>query len=92
MRELGAIHLEFVVTIVLDGAVIIAAILVRWGIVALLRYTTPADTHTWAVRALEWIADVGVVTAAGTFAAFDLVKRVLQSWRRLRRVWQGADE
>lgn len=77
-------RLEFVVTIVLDAGVIIVALLARAGVLWVLKQVVPAETHSWAIQLLEFIGDIGIVGAAAVFTTFDLLKRVLQAWRRLR--------
>jgi hypothetical protein len=75
------VHLEFAFTIVFDLGVILTAVVARWTFLKVLRWFAPADTHTWAVAALEWIGDAGLVAGAATYALFDVLKRVILSYR-----------
>jgi hypothetical protein len=77
VREVAYPRLEFIVTILMDTAVILTAVAARWIVLRGVAVLSPAETLPWAVRTLEWIADVGVVSAAAIYTAFDLSKRVV---------------
>jgi hypothetical protein len=91
LREQAQVRVEFIWTIIWDCLVVITAICARFVTLWVIRLTTPVDTHSWVVRDLEWIGDVGIVSAAGVFAAFDLSKRVVVSGRSLWRTIKGVE-
>jgi hypothetical protein len=77
LRDLGYVHVELIATIVLDTLVLIIAIAARWAALKALRLLGPVEQMPWAVRRLEWIGDVGIVSAAAIFMTFDLAKRLV---------------
>jgi hypothetical protein len=80
---------EFAVTILLDGVVILTAIVVRAVLLMVLHKLIPEDREGWAIKRLEWIIDVGMVSAAVIFTVFDLLKRLLRGYRHLRQEISG---
>lgn len=73
-------RVDFILTIVLDGAVILSAIVVRAGLLWVLGRLAPPETRNWAIAGLEWIADIGMVAVSATFTVFDLLKRVREAY------------
>lgn len=78
-------RLDFMTTIVMDGLVILTAVLVRAGLLWVLAQVVPAETRNWSIALLEWIADIGMVAASATFTVFDLTKRVREAFRAVFR-------
>lgn len=89
LRTQFIVRFEFVVTLVLDAVVIVVALLARAAVLWVLKRVVPAETHSWAIQLLEFISDIGIVGAATVFTVFDLLKRLIQAYRRLRNGIHG---
>lgn len=82
-------RIDLLWTIILDLAVIVAAVgATRLAIV--WTDSLSADIEiTWALILIRFIADVGMVGTVGLITFFDLAKRGIQGYRRLREVWNA---
>jgi hypothetical protein len=92
LRDIAYIRLEFIFTVLWDTALLLTAILARWLALFILRRTTPSDTQSWSIKALEWLCDVGIVLSVGIYTTFDLTKRVILGFKALRRTMRRDGE
>ncbi len=76
--------LDLVATILLDGLILLVAILTRAGLLWVVARFSPREPHSWVLTALEWILDVGLVGTAVVHVVFDLAKRIRNSYRNFR--------
>lgn len=75
----------FITTILWDGGVILVAMGMRALIVKAHGLIPEAAAADRGIKALEWVADTGIVGIAITFALFDLLKLVVREWKELVR-------
>jgi hypothetical protein len=73
----------FITTIIWDSGVILVAMGMRALIVTAHHWIPEAAAADRGIKALEWIADTGVVGIAITFALFDLLKLVVREWKEV---------
>lgn len=76
-------RLEIIVTLIIDAATILVALLCRGLTLAAYRYGTEGSEVAWHLRALEYVLDYGIVGAATALVVFDLAKRLRTSWQQL---------
>ena len=88
LREHAYVYVELIVTIILDALVLLTAASARFVTLKLLHLLGPVEQQSWAVRKLEWIGDVGIVSAALIFTIFDLTKRVIIAGKGLVKVFR----
>jgi hypothetical protein len=74
-----------VITLVIDGMMIVFAIGERAALLWVLHRFLPVG-QTWALRALEFLLDLGVVGTVVVFTGFDLAKRIANAWRDFHQV------
>lgn len=83
---------DFFVTMLYDTGVLLAAVVLRGLSLALygwVRSWAPDYHQTWALHALEWILDVGLVAGALLLWSFDFAKRLIIAGREIARTWRG---
>lgn len=83
---------EFFLTMLFDTGVLLAAVVLRGLSLALygwVRSWAPNYRETWALHALEWILDVGLVAGALLLWGFDFAKRLIIAGRAISKTWRG---
>jgi hypothetical protein len=91
LRDGAYERLDLIATILLDGLVILTAVVVRIILLRVLDEYAPPNTHTTAIKLLEWVCDIGMVGTAVVFTVFDLLKRVIAACPRpTSQVSQGC--
>jgi hypothetical protein len=78
-----AVRFEFIWTILLDMGVVLTAIFARFIILLALTLLGHEGGRSWGITALEWVSDLGIVSAAALFTLFDVAKRALVGWQQL---------
>ena len=79
------VRAEIALTLVIDGALILLAVLVRAALLWGLRWLTASDSLEWSIRIVEWVLNFGIVGTVVIVTGFDLLKRVRNgylSWRQ----------
>jgi hypothetical protein len=83
---------DFFLTMLYDTGVLLAAVVLRGLSLSLygwVRSWAPDYRQTWALHALEWILDVGLVAGALLLWSFDLAKRLIIAGRAIAETWRG---
>lgn len=85
-------HRDFARTLVYDGLVLALAAVMRGLCLAVFAWVAgwaPDYKTTWALRALEWTLDVGLVAGAVLLVAVDFTKRVIIAGKAIRDAWRS---
>lgn len=88
-RVLAAPQSSAIFTIVMDVAMILAAILARSVLLYTLKRFAPPEAHNWAIEVLEGVMDIGLVCVAVTYTVFDLLKLLVRSFKELKREYEN---
>lgn len=76
IRTMAYIRAEIALTIVIDGALILLAVLVRSALLWGLHLFAAPDSLDWSLRIVEWVLNFGIVGTVTIFTGFDLLKRI----------------
>lgn len=77
-------RLDLLLTIVMDAVILAVAIVARGGLLRVLAWAVPEGQAGWAIVALQFLLDVGLVGTAGALTVFDLGKRLKLGWAEAR--------
>lgn len=74
-------RVEILLTLLVDGALLVGSAFVRAGALHLMHFLGDAEKLGWPILILELILDVGIVLTALIITTFDLVKRIRLSYQ-----------
>ena len=83
--KLVRVRLEVIITLLLDTAVVVVALLARWFLLKVYAFATQGHPASWHLSALELVLNYGIVAAALALTTFDLAKRVREGYRQLKK-------
>lgn len=81
MEPLVSSRVELLLTLVIDGILLVLAVLARAGFMWILHLLPDAVLAAWPIVILEFILDFGLVGTAGVITLFDLAKRIRNAYR-----------
>jgi hypothetical protein len=81
VAPLVASRVEILVTLLVDGALLVGSAFVRAGALFLIHLLGDAAKLGWPILILELILDVGIVLTAMIITTFDIVKRIRLSYQ-----------
>lgn len=77
-------------SVLMDGALIASAIIVRYLTLLAFNQFTPDHAGTIWIEALEKITDIGIISTAALYTFFDLLKRIVRSGKSLMSELRSA--